>query len=88
MRDPVNVHDNWTMLDPLIYPPPRGQTLLVINPGGVLTKGSWYEGALAWAPLPRIPQTVKARQHMSPQQLQEERQRLHDGTEFQTEQAG
>jgi len=88
MRDPVAVHDDWEMLDPWLHPPPRGVTLLVINEGGVLIKSAWYEGALAWAPCPRIPKTVKARQHMSPQQQQEERERLNGSTEFQTEQAG
>jgi hypothetical protein len=52
------------LFDPLINPPPVGATLLVINPGGVLTKSTWYKGALAWGYLPKIPQSVKDR--MSP----------------------
>lgn len=88
MRDPVKVHDEWEMLDPWLHEPPRGQTLLLINEGGVLSKGPWYDGALAWAPLPRIPATVKARLGLSPQQLQEERERLHGGTKLQAQQTG
>lgn len=49
------------LFDPLLYPPPVGQTLLVVNPGGVLTKSTWYEGAMAWGYLPKIPDSVKLR---------------------------
>jgi len=49
------------LFDPLIHPPPQGTTLLVINPGGVLTKSTWYDGAMAWGYLPKIPQSVKDR---------------------------
>ncbi len=49
------------LFDPEIHPPPAGETLLVINPGGVLTKSTWYDGAMAWGYLPRIPQSVKLR---------------------------
>jgi len=49
------------LYDPLVYPPPRGQTLLVINEGGVLIKSQWYDGAMAWGYLPKIPMSVKLR---------------------------
>lgn len=49
------------LLDPLINPPPKGVTLLVINPGGVLIKSTWFDGAIAWGYLPKIPQSVKDR---------------------------
>ena len=52
------------LFDPLVHTPPVGAMLLVINPGGVLTKSTWYKGALAWGYLPKIPQSVKDR--MSP----------------------
>ena len=49
------------MFDPLEHPPPVGQTLLVLNEGGVLLNSSWYEGALAWCYKPVVPQSVKSR---------------------------
>ena len=49
------------LFDPLIYPPPVGMMLLVINEGGVLIKSQWYAGAMAWGYLPQIPETVKKR---------------------------
>lgn len=67
------------LLDPLEHPPPRGQTLLVINEGGVLLKSHWYAGALAWGPLPRIPASVKARQEaLLLQKQQQESERFSD----------
>lgn len=35
--------------------------MLVCNPGGVLHKSMWYEGAIAWGPMPVLPQSVKNR---------------------------
>lgn len=49
------------LLDPEIHPPPRGEPLLVINPGGVLHRSQWYDGAMAWGHLPKIPMSVKNR---------------------------
>lgn len=49
------------LFDPEINPPPIGETLLVINDGGVLIKSPWYPGAMAWGYLPRIPESVKLR---------------------------
>ena len=49
------------LYDPLINPPPRGETLLVVNPGGVLHRSTWYDGAMAWGYMPKIPQSVKDR---------------------------
>lgn len=54
------------LFDPLIYPPPKAQTLLVINEGGVLIKSPWYDGALAWGYLPQIPESVKLRHQRKP----------------------
>lgn len=60
------------LFDPLVNPPPSGASLLLINNGGVLIVGQWYEGALAWGYKPTIPASVKARltqkqQHSEPQ---------------------
>jgi hypothetical protein len=55
-----------TLYDPLINPPPKGVSLLLINEGGVLIIGQWYEGALAWGYKPKIPQSVKIRDARQP----------------------
>lgn len=51
----------WVLNDPLEKPAPRGVLLLVLNPGMVLHKAMWYDEALAWGPLPVVPQSVKDR---------------------------
>ena len=62
LPDPLHpTRQEWELFDPQISPPPRGVSLLLINEGGVLIVGQWYEGALAWGLKPRIPKTVKAR---------------------------
>jgi hypothetical protein len=40
-------------------PPPLGVKMLLLNPGGVCVIGTWSEWAVAWAPLPRVPQHIK-----------------------------
>ena len=57
----VQVSTDWVCFDPLEVPPPLGELLCVINEGGVGQKSPWYEGAIAWAPLPRLPESVKKR---------------------------
>lgn len=42
-------------------PPPRGVKMLLLNPGGVCVVGVWHQWAVAWAPLPRLPEHVKRR---------------------------
>lgn len=54
-------NSEWMMFDPEVQPPPKGVTLLVLSEGGVLLKHPWYEGAIAWAYLPAVPQSVKDR---------------------------
>lgn len=49
------------LFDPLIHKPPTGVQLQLINPGGVLITGHWFDGCLAWGYYPKIPATVKAR---------------------------
>ncbi len=62
MADPMHpTNGEWELFDPLLKPAPRGCSLLLINEGGVLIIGQWYEGALAWGYKPTIPATVKAR---------------------------
>ena len=60
-RHPTN--DGWFLNDPVEFPPPRGgESLLLINPGGVLIIGPWADGCLAWGRKPKIPDSVKARE--------------------------
>ncbi len=62
MSDPLHPTSQLSELfDPLVVPPPRGVSLLLINEGGTLIIGQWYDGAQAWGYKPRIPATVKAR---------------------------
>jgi len=61
------------LYDPLIKPAPKGEPLLIIQEGGCLIKSQWYDGALAWGYLPKIPQTVKDR--MSPPRASAQPQR-------------
>lgn len=49
------------LYDPDIHPPPTGQILQVVTPGGVLIKGFWFDGCLCWGYMPKIPATVKAK---------------------------
>jgi hypothetical protein len=62
IKDGPLTDKRYVMKDPAVEPPPLGQVLLVINPGGVLIKSHWHEGCLAWMFHPVIPQSVKERQ--------------------------
>ena len=59
--DRAQVSDEWVCFDPLEVPPPRGELLWVVGPGMVGNKSPWYDGAIAWARLPRVPDSVKKR---------------------------
>jgi hypothetical protein len=39
--------------------PPLGVKLLLLNPGGTCVIGTWGDWALAWAPLPKVPDHIK-----------------------------
>jgi hypothetical protein len=70
MSDPNHpTNPTWELYDPEVRPAPRGKSLLLINEGGVLTRGTWYTGALAWGYKPTIPQTVKDRLNKQPAYL-------------------
>jgi hypothetical protein len=67
MSDPKHpTNPTWELYDPEVLPAPRGKDLLLINEGGVLIRGTWYDGALAWGFAPRIPQSVKDRLNKQP----------------------
>ena len=50
------------LLDPVDHPPPRGVQLLCVTIGCVLVRSQWTGDMIAWAPLPRLPESVKQRQ--------------------------
>lgn len=52
---------NWR--DPLRKgnKPPLGTKLLLLGYTGVGTIGTWGEGCIAWAPMPKIPPHIKRR---------------------------
>lgn len=82
MSDPAHpTNPEWVLEDPLIKPAPLGVNLILVNEGGSLITGHWYEGAIAWGYKPKVPETVKAR---LTQKLQKQRE-LNDATEYQRE---
>lgn len=77
---PVLTAEVSVCFDPEIDPPPRGETIWVVGPGNVGYKGLWYDGAIAWAYLPKLPQSVKARlRKLQEEQQERERVREHKG---------
>jgi hypothetical protein len=50
------------LLDPEIHTPPKGVQLLVVTRGGVIIKAPWASDCIAWGYLPKLPESVKARQ--------------------------
>jgi hypothetical protein len=51
------------MYDPLIFPPPKNAMLLVATEGGICMRSVWYDGCKAWLYLPKVPKSVKQREH-------------------------
>lgn len=48
--------------DPVEHQPPLGQSMILLTPGGTMTVGQWDPRvAVAWAPKPKIPSSIKAR---------------------------
>jgi len=50
-------------LDPEIYPPPKGYSMLLLNPGGVCIIGVWTDDCIGWCPKPKIPKSIKEKQY-------------------------
>lgn len=49
-----------TLQDAALFPPPKATKLLLLSRFGVLAVGTYQpEFHVAWAPLPKIPATVK-----------------------------
>jgi hypothetical protein len=47
--------------DPQIQTPPGGAKVLLLSSAGVCVVGTWAEWAMAWAPLPKMPDWLKDR---------------------------
>lgn len=59
MKDYVAGEATWRTAQD--EPPPLGVKMLLLNPDGVCVIGTWGPWAMAWAPLPRLPEHVKRR---------------------------
>ena len=46
-------------LDADVAPPPSGSKLLLLTNGGIAVIGNWGPGFVAWAPLPKVPPSIK-----------------------------
>lgn len=51
--------------DPEIHPPPRGASMLLLNPGGVCVIGVWSDECIGWCPKPKVPKELKAKHAQS-----------------------
>ena len=89
MSDPqVPTNEDWVCFDPLIKPPPKGKTLWVVNEGGSGYKGMRFPEAIAWANLPKLPQSVKDRMDAIAKQKQQSESLNVNCTELQEKQTG
>lgn len=62
MTDPKQATtDQLYFRDPEVEPPPRAQSMLLLNPGGVLIVGPWTDDCIAWCPKPKVPAALKAK---------------------------
>jgi hypothetical protein len=45
--------------DPDVDPPPRGTSMLLLNPGGVCVIGVWDDSCIGWCPKPKVPKALR-----------------------------
>jgi hypothetical protein len=57
MKDYLAGHTQWRT--PHEDTPPLGVKMLLLNGGGVCVIGTWGDWAVAWAPLPKVPEHIK-----------------------------
>ena len=57
MKTYIAGESNWRTPDDEM--PPRGVKMLLLNAGGVCVIGTWTDWAVAWAPLPKVPDHIK-----------------------------
>jgi hypothetical protein len=53
--------DQLYFRDPDVDPPPRGTSMLLLNPGNVCVIGVWDDTCIGWCPKPKIPKELKAK---------------------------
>jgi hypothetical protein len=53
--------DQLYFRDPDIEPPPRGTSMLLLNPGGVCVIGVWDDTCIGWCPKPKVPKALRAK---------------------------
>lgn len=58
MKDPITAPVVY-WLDPDEEPPPVARKLLLLTNGGVACLGHWGDDCVAWAPLPKVPASIK-----------------------------
>lgn len=51
--------DQLYFRDPDVDPPPRGTSMLLLNPGGVCIIGVWSDECIGWCPKPKVPRALK-----------------------------
>jgi hypothetical protein len=68
-QDTIITAEVTELFDPEIHPPPRGVMLLVTTPGGCTIKAKWFAGCIAWGYIPKLPESVKARQRAKAEAL-------------------
>lgn len=51
--------DQLYFRDPDVEPPPRGASMLLLNPGGVCVIGVWDDSCIGWCPKPKVPKALK-----------------------------
>ena len=53
--------DQLYFRDPDVDPPPRGTSMLLLNPGGVCVIGVWSDECIGWCPKPKVPKELRAK---------------------------
>lgn len=53
--------DQLYFRDPDVDPPPRGTSMLLLNPGGVCVIGTWSDECIGWCPKPKVPKELRAK---------------------------
>lgn len=51
--------DQLYFRDPDVDPPPKGSSMLLLNPGGICIIGTWTDDCVGWCPKPKIPKALK-----------------------------
>ena len=51
--------DQLYFRDPDVDPPPKGTSMLLLNPGGVCVIGVWDDSCIGWCPKPKVPRALK-----------------------------